>query len=192
MTVPKLPRVWMLSRSPIVLLVLSIPVLTWPLASQSIRTRKPFGSAAMCAAGAAGPLIRVRFDPPPPGGELGPLTSCDSSGVTMGPYAGDTIVRTVPAERIRRVDVRSTASTAGAVWGAVMGAVAGFTFSRLNTHLCATGQSTTTATSCHGNVVSSAAIGMGAGIGIGWFFGRGMPRWKVIYQAYSGDSGPER
>lgn len=178
----------MAARFVLVILATGVPLLAWPLAAQSLRPKAPFGTPAVCAAGAASSLVRVRFDPPPPGGDIGPLMSCDSSGVTLAPFGGFESARAVPATRIRSLDVRQRWSTSGAIWGGAIGGVVGLTFGLLNSHLCPTNQFEPTATNCRGNIAVTTAIGLGAGLGVGWFFGRGLPRWKVIYKAYPGDS----
>lgn len=135
----------------------------------------------MCRAVGQG-VVRVRFDPPPKGGELGPITVCDSSGVTLGPYAGETAFRVVPAARIRDIAVNRKSGVGGAIWGGVIGAGTGLFFSLVRTRPCGSGI-------CHGNdILLSTSVGVVGGVGLGWFFGRGLSHWSVVYRAYPHDS----
>jgi len=162
-------------------LLIAVALLPSLLAAQLLREKSPFGSSSACQA-AAPYLVRIRFDPPPKGGEMGPLTACDSSGVTLGPYAGETALRVVPAGRIRDMAVSVKSGAGAAIWGGLLGGGAGLFFSLVRTRPCGPGI-------CHGNdIFLSTSVGVVSGAGIGWFFGRGLTHWRVVYRAYPHDS----
>lgn len=141
-----------------------------------------FGSPAMCRRAAASPLVLVTFNPPPPGGAIGPLLACDSLGVTIGPYAGGD-GQEIGVAGIRKLSVRTGSGLSWAVWGGLLGGLGGYVIGSSRSHLCAPPPySGATDTGCHGNVVAPTALGLVTGAALGWFFGRGIPTWKVIYR----------
>jgi len=153
-----------------------------PSCAQTLAHGERFGTPGMCSRGEASPLVQVSFNPPPTGGAIGPLLACDTLGVTLGPFAGADR-QVVDVTQIRTLSVRTRSGLLGAVWGGLIGGLAGYAIGSSRTHLCAPPPSSGAAdTGCHGDIIASTGLGLVAGAGLGWFFGRGMPRWKVIYR----------
>ena len=140
-------------------------------------TRAPFGTLETCRAASAAPLVLVRYDPPPKGGEEGPVVACDSTGVLVGPFAGQTSSRRVRSNRIRTLAIRRPSGAIGALWGGAVGGAAGLTFGLVRTQPCGTGI-------CHGSVFAPTAISLVTGAALGWMISHGLWHWKVIYRAF--------
>lgn len=155
------------------------------LRAQELATREPFRPAVICAQTDSLHLARVRRDPPAGGDDLGPVLHCSGEGLTLGAFAGQPGPRFIDATTIRRLWVRRGSGFAGAIWGAIGGALLGYAIASAPTHLCPPPSGPAPSTGCRGSVSTGLAVGAVAGAGIGWFFGRGLPRWKPIYRAGS-------
>jgi hypothetical protein len=145
--------------------------------------RAPFNTELICAQTDSQHLARVEFEPPAPGGTLGPVMSCGRNGLTLGPFAG-LDGQTIAPATVHRLWVRRGSGFAGAIWGAIGGGLLGYAIASARTHLCdQPPNSPLDSTHCRGNIGAGIAVGAVGGVGIGWFFGRGIPRWKPIYRA---------
>lgn len=162
--------------------LLSFTLALIPLALQaqepSPPARAPFNASLICAQTDSQHLAKVQFEPPAHGGTLGPVVSCDQGGLTLGPFAGQER-QTIDPASVHRLWVRRGSGLAGAIWGGIAGGLAGYAIASARTTLCPGGFGT----DCHPSVTPGVLVGLAAGAGVGWFFGRGIPRWKPIYQA---------
>ena len=172
-----------MGRSAVILLAAGVLAAGSVQAQQSPRTA--FNPDLVCTRLTAGQLTRVEYELPLAGGTLGPDMSCDRTGVTLDAYAGQPGPQTIDAATIRQLWVRRGSGLAGAIWGGIAGGLVGYALSSARTHLCA---ETTTpqpdAGKCRGNVPVGITLGLATGVGIGWFFGRGIPRWSLVYRAH--------
>lgn len=152
------------------------------LRAQQVAPRAAFDSNLVCTRLQAGQLTRIEFAAPRSGGTLGPERGCDQYGVTLDAYAGEPGPQTIDATAIRQLAVRRGSGLAGAIWGGIGGGLLGYAIASARTHLCPATFGTPDAGKCHANIPAGIALGAAAGVGIGWFFGRGIPRWSVIYR----------
>ena len=128
-------------------------------------------------------LTRVQYDVPRSGGTLGPDLTCDQNGVTLDAYAGQPGPQSIDAASIRQLWVRRGSGTLGAIWGGVAGGLLGYAIASARTHICS-GPGSPGQSDCHANIPVGIAGGAAAGVGIGWFFGRGIPHWSLVYRAH--------
>jgi hypothetical protein len=170
-------------RLPSILLSASV-LLSGAARGQLQEPRTAFNPSLVCTQVIAGQLTRVAYDLPRSGGTLGPDLRCDQSGVTLDAYAGQPGPQTIDAESIRQLWVRRGSGLAGAIWGGLGGGLIGFAYTQTRTHLCAAPAGAADAGKCRGNVPAGIGLGLMAGVGIGWFFGRGIPRWSLVYRAH--------
>jgi hypothetical protein len=160
-------------------------VLPWSLRGQGAAPppRAPFNAELICAQTDSQHIARVQFEPPATGGTLGPVLSCNQNGLTLGAFAGQDQQTIAPAS-MQRLWVRRGSGVAGAVWGGVVGGLLGYAIFSARTRQCTAASSNSlNANHCTGNIPVGIALGIVSGVGIGWFFGKGIPRWKSIYQA---------
>lgn len=145
--------------------------------------RAPFNASLICAQTDSLHLGRVVLEPPATGVTLGPVLSCGENGITFGAFAGQDR-QTVAPSSIRQLWVRRGSGLGGAIWVGIGGGLLGYAIASAGTHQCPNATSTAdNSLNCHGNIPVGVALGAVAGVGIGWFFGRGIPRWKAIYRA---------
>lgn len=147
-------------------------------------SRASFNPDLVCHQLVTGQLTRVQYDLPRSGGTLGPDLTCDQNGVTLDSYAGQPGPQTIDAESIRQLWVRRGSGLAGSIWGGIAGGLIGFAFTQSRTHLCTGTGFTVDAGKCRGNVPLGITLGVATGVGLGWFFGRGIPRWSLVYRAH--------
>ena len=172
-----------MGRSAVVLLVAS--VLCAGAVHAQLASRTAFNPDLVCTRLIPGQLTRVEYDLPLSGGTLGPDVRCDRTGVTLDAYAGQPGPQTIDAGAIRQLWVRRGSGLAGAIWGGIAGGLVGYALSSARTHLCTgTANPQPDAGKCRGNVPVGITLGLATGIGIGWFFGRGIPRWSLVYRAH--------
>ncbi|HKV71275.1 MAG TPA: hypothetical protein VJN62_08505 [Gemmatimonadales bacterium] len=172
-----------MGRSAVVLLATS--VLCAGAVHAQLASRTAFNPDVVCTRLTPGQLTRVEYDVPLSGGTLGPDVSCDRTGVTLDAYAGQPGPQTIDAGAIRQLWVRRGSGLAGAIWGGIAGGLAGYALASARTHLCsAPPGSPIDATRCHGSIPVGITLGLATGVGIGWFFGRGIPRWSLVYRAH--------
>lgn len=145
--------------------------------------RAVFNSDLVCHQLAAGQLTRVQYDLPRSGGTLGPDLTCDQNGVTLDAYAGEPGPQTIEAASIRQLWVRRGSGLAGTIWGGIAGGLLGYAIASARTHICPIPPNSTIQ-GCHANIPVGIGLGMVSGAGIGWFFGRGIPRWSLVYRAH--------
>jgi len=163
---------------------LAIVVAASSLPGQTPAAPAPFDPERVCPQ-LEGHLARVKYEPPQAGGTLGPVVTCGRDGVTLAAYAGQPGPQIIDAATINRLWSRRGSGLAGGVWGGLLGGLMGYAIASARTHLCpAPPNSPPDQTHCHANIPTGIAVGTIAGAGIGWFFGRGVPRWKIIYRAH--------
>ncbi|HYK09220.1 MAG TPA: hypothetical protein VEV39_00285 [Gemmatimonadales bacterium] len=170
-------------RVPSILVATSL-VFAGAASAQLQSPRTSFNPELVCTQLATGQLTRVQYDLPRSGGTLGPDLSCDLNGVTLDAYAGQPGPQTIDAASIRQLWVRRGSGLAGAIWGGFAGGLLGYAISSARTHLCDAPTGTVDAGKCHGNIPVGIGVGVISGVGIGWFFGRGIPRWSLVYRAH--------
>lgn len=145
--------------------------------------RAAFNPDLVCHQLVVGQLTRVQYDLPRAGGTLGPDLTCDQRGITLDAYAGEPGPQTIEAAAIRQLWVRRGSGLAGAIWGGIAGGLLGYAIASARTHICPIPPNSTIQ-GCHANIPVGIGLGMVSGAGIGWFFGRGIPRWSLVYRAH--------
>jgi len=145
--------------------------------------RATFNPDLVCHQLSGKQLTRVQYDVPRSGGTLGPDLACDQNGVTLDAYAGQPGPQSIDVASIRQLWVRRGSGTLGAIWGGVAGGLLGYAIASARTHICPIPPNSTIQ-GCHGSIPFGVGLGMVSGAGIGWFFGRGIPRWSLVYRAH--------